>query len=392
MEEMKKILNQLMKDAMQEYSLPGLVLGIKIGESSKIVPSEFVYTGAAGYRNFETKEKMEVDQIFHMASITKLFVGTSIMQLWEKKLLSLDEKLVEIFPELENSQEMFKKITIKHLLTHTSGLSNVKDFGWDKPEIGEKALREYAVSTEVKNIEFLCSPDDLEFNYSDVGYELLGAIIEIKTGMNIEAYIKKNIFEPLGMNDSTLLTFERTFVLPEIMESIHKNKSILKSSDFIKNNILSLKNLSNVGLAMPHKRNEKDTIILESNYPYNRPHGPSSTLTSNFFDMEKFVESHLNHITGRRNVPSLLKPDTYEMIWRKYAIVPNNGEHIGMSWFIREQNGYTLYGHEGTDDGFRASFWICPQLDISILVNSNITKAPVKRIAKKAFELVFSKL
>jgi len=386
-EQLRDKLNHLAQASVEEYSLPGLVLGINIGKNSKIAQRGFHFKGAAGCRNVETKEVMHADQIFHMASVTKLFVGTAVMQLWEKEILSLEERLTDLFPLLKGAQPEFEKVTVRHLLTHTSGLSNVKDFGWDKPEIEEGALQSYVASNEVKDIEFLSTPDDSVFHYSDVGYEILGAVIEKKTGRTFEEYIRKNIFEPLGMEQSTLLTFERTCGLPEIKKLRNEGGAGCKKTEIIKQ-LLSLENLSRVGLAMPHKRDEKDKIVLEANYPYNRVHGPSSTLTSSISDMQRFAESHLNHITGHCETAPLLEPETYKMIWEKCALVPNNGEHIGLSWFIREQNGYLLYGHEGTDDGFRSSFWICPQLDISILVNSNITKAPVKRISKKAFELI----
>jgi CubicO group peptidase (beta-lactamase class C family) len=96
--------------------------------------------------------------------------------------------------------------------------------------------------------------------------------------------------------------------------------------------------------------------------------------------MRRFGKAHL---TGE-----LLSQKSYERALAPYALVPNNGEHIGLAWFIREQEGYRLYGHEGTDDGFRASFWICPQLDVQITVMSNLSGAPVKKINKQLFELL----
>jgi hypothetical protein len=75
-------------------------------------------------------------------------------------------------------------------------------------------------------------------------------------------------------------------------------------------------------------------------------------------------------------------------MWKTHTIVQNNGEGMGLGWFIREQNGFTLYGHEGMDDGFRASFWICPELKTQIIVLANIGKAPVKKISRKLFDII----
>ena len=80
----------------------------------------------------------------------------------------------------------------------------------------------------------------------------------------------------------------------------------------------------------------------------------------------------------------------YEPVWKPQAEVPNNGEKMGIGWFIRKQLGHTLYGHEGSDDGFRASFWICPELDTVTVVLSNLSDAPVKKINKKLFERIVS--
>jgi CubicO group peptidase (beta-lactamase class C family) len=121
-------------------------------------------------------------------------------------------------------------------------------------------------------------------------------------------------------------------------------------------------------------------MVRAAHFPYNRAHGPSSTLTSNLYDLEKWALAHLDH--------RLLKRGTREMAWEKQALVPNNGEYICLSWFRREQNGFVLYGHEGTDDGFRASFWICPERRISITVCSNLSGAPVKKINKQVFDLL----
>ena len=65
---------------------------------------------------------------------------------------------------------------------------------------------------------------------------------------------------------------------------------------------------------------------------------------------------------------------------------------MGIGWFMREQTvdgkTYKLLGHEGTDDGFRASFWICPELGLVTVVLSNLSGAPVKRINKKLFAAI----
>ena len=82
-----------------------------------------------------------------------------------------------------------------------------------------------------------------------------------------------------------------------------------------------------------------------------------------------------------------------DAMWQDKAIVPDTGEKMGLGWFIREVAGpdgkiYTLMGHEGSDDGFRTSFWICPQEKIGIALLCNLTDAPLKKLSNKLFKML----
>lgn len=363
----EKILTQKLDDylekALANYDLPGLAAGVfrlgagincgDINPGAEGGHGAFAYRNAAGYKDYIGKKPLLPGHIFHMASVTKLFVGTSIVQLWERGLLRLDGLLTDYLPWFQMKDERFRQITIRRLLSHTSGMPDVEDYQWDRPETDEGALERFVRSAEVRDARLLWAPDEGRFSYSNMGYEILGAVIAAVSGMSFEDYVRKNIFEPLGMKDSTLLSCER---------GIYDE------------------NGPDENLCTPHEKNAKKEIVKVKHFPYNRAHAPSSTLTSNVFDLEKWAEAHLKR--------SLLKAETYGLVWEKQALVPNNGEHICLSWFRREQNGYVLYGHEGTDDGFRASFWICPELKLCITVCSNISGAPVKKINKEIFDLL----
>lgn len=349
-------LDNFLKETLFYQDLPGLAVGISIGESSISPYKGLNYKNAVGYKDYITKEKLKSGHIFHMASVTKLFVGTAIMQLIETDKINLETKAIEVLPWLDIEDPRHVDIRVKHLLSHTAGLGDVLDYGWDKPEIDAGALRRYLESEEVTKTRMLWAPGTGRFQYSNIGYEMLGTIISEVSGMSFEEYVMKNIFLPLGMNNSELLTFERG------------------------NGSLELEDLSEAGMAMPHIKDQEKHIIRGPFYPYNRAHGPSSTLTTNIGDIEIWAKTHLNK--------AFLTAESYEKIWHREVEVPNNGEYIGLSWFIREQNGCTLYGHEGNDDGFRASFWICPALDLHIVVAANISKAPVKKISKSVFDLL----
>jgi CubicO group peptidase (beta-lactamase class C family) len=353
MQMMKEKLDDFINKALVNYDLPGLAVGIRIGETVGSAGDGLVYRRAAGFKDYISKEPLLPEHIFHMASVTKLFVGTSILQLWEKGLVDIDGRLTDYLPWFEMKDERYRQITIRQLLSHTSGMPDVKDYCWDKPETDEGALERYICSPEVREAHLLWDPIDARFSYSNIGYEILGAVIAAVSGVSFEDYVRDNIFVPLDMKDSTLLSFER---------GIYDEKGPDKN------------------LCTPHEKDEMKNIVRSEHFPYNRAHGPSSTLTSNIIDLEKWGEAHL--------MCRILKKETYDAAWKSHALVPNNGEHIGLSWFRREQNGFVLYGHEGTDDGFRASFWICPEQELIISVCANISGAAVKKISKQIFALL----
>lgn len=345
--EMDKICREFLDSAMDFYDISGLVIGLSIGD-------EYSFTGARGYKNYITREPLADDNIFHCASVSKLFTSMGIMKLVEEGKLDLDDKLMELLPELSIADKRWENIKLYQMLTHTSGLGDVEDYHWEEAAVNDDALWDYASSDEVRNTPMLWEPGEGGFRYSNMAYELLGLIISEKTGMTYENYIAANLLNPAGMDSSTFLTFERT------------------------GGTLDLDVINETNMAMPHTRAEDRSIILEKHYPYNRQHAPSSTLTSDVRDLLKWAQVNMKE--------KLLSQNTYDRIWKEYAVVPNNGEKMGLGWFMRNQKDYDFVGHEGTDDGFRASFWMCRELETAIVVLSNITGAPVKKLNKKLFD------
>lgn len=347
--ELNKVCEDFLDKTMEMYDVPGVVVGLSVGD-------EFTFAGARGFRNYETRSSLTADSIFHCASVSKLFTSMGIMKLVEEGRFDLDARLADLLPRLSIADKRYEDIRLHHMLTHTSGLGDVDDYHWDTPEVSSEALLDYAMSGEVRNTPMLWEAGKGGFRYSNMAYELLGLIIAETTEMEYEKYIEENLLRPAGMDASTFLTFERT------------------------GGSLCLENIDRAGMAMPHKKAGDRSIILEKYYPYNRQHGPSSTLTSNVHDLLKWAKANMNR--------SLLSDETYDMIWKEYAVVPNNGEKMGLGWFMRQQEGYIFTGHEGTDDGFRASFWMCRELETAIVVLSNISGAPVKKLNKKLFESI----
>ncbi len=99
------------------------------------------YVRAFGTKNVETKEELQPEDIFHMASLAKLFTGTGIMLLWERELLELDISIMHYLDWFQMADKAAEEITVRQLLTHTSGMPDVQDYHWDQPQTEVDALK-----------------------------------------------------------------------------------------------------------------------------------------------------------------------------------------------------------------------------------------------------------
>lgn len=372
MENYNNKINDYLKKALVNFDLAGVTAGVWVDNDSPLESAGLSFAGAYGKADVETDTDLRPEHFSHMASISKTLTACAALRLWEDGKLQFEDKLCDLLPWLVIDDSRFKDITFKQMITHTSGLPGVTDFQWTNPDIDSDAIKRYALSDDVRKAGFVNTPGDNIFSYSDMAFDILGRVVAEVSGVTYEEYIDEHILRPAGMDDSTMLVHERT----KFGRSIDANKATREEIS----KSLEMDDLLNAGLAMPHMKNDKNVIIRQPYYPYNRRHAPSSTLNTNIFDIKKLGDAHM--------AEQLLKPETYHMMFTTETIVQNNGEGMGLGWFIREQNGYTLYGHEGMDDGFRASFWMCPELKAQIVVLANIGKAPVKKISRQLFDYI----
>jgi CubicO group peptidase (beta-lactamase class C family) len=357
--------NDYLAEAVAEFGLPGIVAGVWIRAGS------LEYIKAAGRLDIKGSPPLRTDDIFHMASVSKLIVSMAVMQLAERGRLDLDEPIAKYLPWLVLDDNAQERITPQRLLAHISGLPDVVDYGWDRPKTGIEALRDYLSSEEVRSAALLWPPEAGRFQYSNLGYEILGAVISAVSRQSFERYMDENIFIPLFMNDSSYMTFRRSARGKQLDEETEDKKLIAEA--------LSVDALVKEAVAAPHVKDENGDVVMLRQYPYNREHAPSSTLTSNLEDMRKWGDAVLRK--------ELLSAESYAAAMKPIVAITDSNERMGLGWFIREQNGYTLYGHEGMDDGFRSSFWLCPEIHGKFMVMSNVSDAPVKKICNRLFEI-----
>ena len=229
------LIDEMIEKAIEKNEIPGAV--VLVAKDNKIV-----YEKAFGMKNPETGEKLKTNDIFRIASMTKAITSLGIIILWERALLkSLDDPIDNYIPEFKKlevlesfnskdstytSKPTNKKITIRNLLTHTSGM------GYD--EIGSPEIRAIIFKEKqkfMKNSVIAFSDEEvtigetirriaklpiefepgLKWNYSN-SIDVLGYLIEIISGKTLDQFFKDEIFTPLGMNDTY-------FYLPEEKKS-----------------------------------------------------------------------------------------------------------------------------------------------------------------------------
>jgi CubicO group peptidase (beta-lactamase class C family) len=290
--------------------------------------------------------------VFHMASVTKPFVATAVVQLVESGKVDLDAPVVRYLPFFKLKDSRYQAITVRQVLNHTAGLPDVSDYRWDHPEYDADALDRYVKGLRDSS---LIAPPGEKWQYSNIGFEVLADLVAHVSGESFEGYVQHHILTPLAMAHSTLLMSD--------VDSAH--------------------------LAFGHDRNA-GTLVVSPEYPYNRPHAGSSTLHSNVDDMLRWAMA--NNRRGELDGHRILNASSYDQLWAPtrdisaelHALaseakeqLPFDSMQIGLSWFLTRYGGHRLVNHEGGDRGFRTDLLLSPDDSAAVVVMANVSDADV---------------
>ena len=345
--DLAKKLDEEVERLFRESDSPGLAVGV-------VKDQKLVYARGFGVTNLETGGEVTPRTLFHMASITKPFVATSIVQLLEQEKLSLDDPIVEHLPYFEMKDERYTTLTIRQFLTHSSGMPDVEDYHWADPEYDEGALERYVRS--LTDRELLFEPGK-KFAYSNLAFEVLGDLIAKVSGQTFADYVKEHILLPLDMNDSSIL----------------------------------IQDVDPALLANGHIQGDNGEVLVSEHFAYNRRHGPSSTLHSNVVDMSHWAIANMNkgELEGRR----ILDASSYDHLWEPTVMVGvRRGRRVrlGLSWFLSRFSGQPTVYHGGGDIGYRTKFVMAPESGVAVIVLSNYwgPENTVEDVTRLALELV----
>lgn len=185
-------IDSLLEKNILEHKIKGLSVGIVFNDSIQ-------YSKGFGKLNGNTNELISGETPFLAASISKVFVATAIMQLQERGLLDINEKVIRYIPEFTMKDGRYKEITVKQLLNHTSGLSEGNSYRWDKVKNKNLDIKNFTLSLSKRKLLF--KPGE-RFSYSNTGYVVLGYIIEKLTNQKFAIYIEDNILKQANMSNS----------------------------------------------------------------------------------------------------------------------------------------------------------------------------------------------
>lgn len=276
-----------------------------------------------GMADVEKKVPVQAGNVFRLGSITKQFTAVGILMLEEEGRLSLQDEITKFLPDYPTRG---KKITVEHLLTHTSGIQSYTGMASFR-SIANKELKPLEVVDFFKNEPMEFDPGE-RYAYNNSGYFLLGVIIEKVSGMTYADFVAKRIFEPLGMRDTAFEGFER---------------------------IGGGKRIAGYAFRAP---NFVAAPPLSMTQPY-----AAGSLVSTVDDLATWQAA----IDARK----LLKTDTWARVFTPYTL--NNGKKINYAygWNIRNFRGEPAIEHGGAINGFSTQAIHLPTSRVYVAVLAN---------------------
>lgn len=177
----------------RDLKLPGLAVGI-------VIDGELAHVAAAGHQNLEKQSPVTADSVFRIGSVTKTLTAAAILKLRDDGKLSLDDAAVKYLPELARVRYPTRDsplVSVHHLLTHTSGLPR-SPRRQDERIANNQPLTREELRSALVDAPVAFAPGSASL-YSNLGYTLLGLIVESAAKIPFRAYVAKHFFEPLGM-------------------------------------------------------------------------------------------------------------------------------------------------------------------------------------------------
>jgi len=320
---------------------PGLSIGL-------VYDQELIWAKGFGWAAVDGKVEATPQTIYRIASITKLFTSTAILQLREAGKLQLDDPVTRHLPwfKIQNRYPEAPPITIRHLLTHTSGLPREAPFPyWSDSNFPSREQVREALGQQTTIL-----PAETKWKYSNLALTLAGEIVAAVSGQPYPVYIRQQILDPLGMN--------ATYV-----ESIKPDQPQLAAG---------------YGRRLPDGSREIS--------PYTDCQGitPAANMASTVEDLARFASFHLAE-AGCEGCESILRRSTVREMQRVHWLAADWQQGKGLGFHVTRWRDKTYVGHGGALRGYRTEVQLCPADKIAVIVLTNADDGNPSLYVEKAF-------
>jgi CubicO group peptidase (beta-lactamase class C family) len=313
-----------------------------------IKDGQIVFERSYGLANVDTNEAISSQTNFRLASVTKQFTAMSILLLAEKKSLRLDDPVAKYLPELKATAP---KVTLRHLLMHTSGLPEYDHLlpEDDKTQIVDKdvlalvtAPRKPEPSKALVN-EPPPAPPGMKFRYCNTGYALLALVVERVSKQTYAEFLRRNVFDPLGMSSS--MVYDPKAIIP------HRAYGYRVVDD-----------------AVVPADQSRDTAVLGDGGVY-----------SSATDLVRWIDA-LDRGT-------LVDPKLLEEATTQHIATDEAGVGYGYGWRIGDHHGTKVAFHTGTTSGFKNALLWVPSKKLAVVVLTNRRGGEPRFIASVILEM-----
>jgi CubicO group peptidase (beta-lactamase class C family) len=354
--------DKMYTDLAAAEHLPGLVVGV-------VLDGKLVHTRSFGMANLERKVPVSASTGFRIASMTKSFVAMATLKLRDQGKLALDDPLTKYLPELRKVSlptTDSPALTIRHLMTMATGLPEDNPWGDRQMQIDNAALERFVGG----GLSFSNAPGQV-FEYSNLGFVLLGKIVSKVSGMRFQDYITRQILLPLGMNDTR---WEYTNVAPDKLA---------------------------LGYHWTHGDWQLEPILHDGDG------AAMGGLITTMDDFARYVAFHLDASparsgpdTGpvrRASVREMQQPRVFAGMASTATLAddktPNpkaNFYGYGLNW-TRDSRDVVIVGHSGGLPGYGSQYRFAPQHGIAVIAFSNLRYAPVYAPTTKVLNLLIER-
>ena len=331
---------EFLQQKMERDRIPGLAAALVRADG-------LVWYREFGYADLERRIPMSIDHLQNIGSVSKTFTTTALMQLWEKQLFQLDDDVSEYVGfSLRNPNHPDVAITFRHLLTHQSsirdGLAYGQNYHCGDPTL---ALGDW-IRGYLSAVGDLYDPEEnfhkwapqTNWEYNNVAYGLLAYLVEVLSGVAFSDVCTANIFEPLGMTQTS-------WYLADVEPSRHAGPYTLVENGEARGPSWGGTPLGVVG-------EERNPSQLEdgfhANCLYNHPNFPDGFLRTSIRQISRYLQAYLNG--GVLNGVTILQKATLSEMWREQLVHESRVQ--GLTWYAQKSDQHELYwGHGGSDPG-----------------------------------------